>query len=178
MLLEVMGRDAGWIALHAGLAGGAHCILIPEIPFSLQKLCDFVKDRDAEQHRYSIIVVAEGVRLPSEIAAMREGGATSSVSQLIGYAISERTRHEVRVTVLGHTQRGGSPSPLDRVLSSRFGVAAVEALARGESRCMVALRGADVITVPLEEACAKMKAVDASGPLVQAARALGVSFGD
>lgn len=179
MLLEVMGRNAGWIALHSGLAGGAHAILIPEIPFSLDGLCAFLKQRDDEQHKYSIIVVAEGVRLPKEIEALRAAsGAHSAVSSIIASAISSRTAHEVRVTVLGHTQRGGSPSPLDRLLSSRFGVAAVELLARGESGRMVSLRGSEVVSVPLTEACARMKAVDPDGELVRVARAMGVSFGD
>lgn len=184
MLLEVMGRDAGWIALHAGLAGGAHAILIPEIPFAIEPLCAFIRQRDAQQQTYSIIVVAEGVRLPAELQALREpagpGAArfTGAVSNLIGDAIASRTRHEVRVTVLGHTQRGGSPSPFDRVLSTRFGVAAVEMLARGEFGHMAALRGAEVISVPLVEACARMKAVNSDGELVRTARSIGVSFGD
>ena len=178
MLLEVMGRDAGWIALHAGLAGGAHAILIPEIPFSLDGLCGFLTRRDAEQHKYSIVVVAEGVRLPPELKELRAtSGAHCPVSNTIASAISSHTDHEVRVTVLGHTQRGGSPSPLDRLLSSRFGVAAVELVARGEFGRMVSLRGSEVVSVPLTEACARMKSVTKDCELVRVARAMGVSFG-
>lgn len=181
MLLEVMGRDAGWIALHAGLAGGAHLILIPEIPFSLDGICAFLERRDAEQHSYSIIVIAEGVRLPPELQAPKptpSSLAIGTVSSLIGNAIAARTRHEVRVTVLGHTQRGGSPSPFDRVLSTRFGVAAVEMIARGEFTKMVALRGSELCSVPLSEACMRMKAVNPEGELVRTARAIGIGFGD
>lgn len=178
MLLEVMGRDTGWIALHAGLAGGAHAILIPEIQFSLDGLCGFLSQRDAEQHKYSIVVVAEGVRLPPKLAALRAAsGAHGTASSSIASAIASRTDHEVRVTALGHTQRGGSPSPLDRLLSSRFGVAAVELVARGEFGRMVSLRGSDVVSVPLTEACAQIKAVDKDCELVRVARAMGVSFG-
>jgi 6-phosphofructokinase 1 len=181
MLLEVMGRDAGWIALHAGLAGGAHIILIPEIPFTLNALCERIRHRDSVGDNYTIIVVAEGVKLPKEIAELQPTGASHSigtVSSRIADALCALTRHEARVTVLGHTQRGGSPSPFDRVLSTRFGVAAVEMLARGESGRMVALRGAEIVSVPLAEACARMKSVAPDGELVRTARSIGVSFGD
>lgn len=177
MLLEVMGRDAGWIALHAGLAGGAHAILLPEIPFSIERLCDFITHRDSRKKSYTLIVVAEGVRLPAEL---QPAGSTraGAVSNLIGDAIAQRTRREVRVTVLGHTQRGGSPSPFDRVLSTRFGVAAVNMLATGQLGYMAALRGAEVVPVSLHEACSSMKFVDPHGELVQTARTIGICFGD
>lgn len=177
MLLEVMGRDAGWIALHAGIAGGAHAILLPEIPFSLDRLCDFITRRDAKQKNYTLIVVAEGVRLPDELRAASAKHKTP-VANLIGDAIAARTRREVRVTVLGHTQRGGSPSPFDRVLSTRFGVAAVELLARDQFGYMAALRGCEVVPVSLREACSTMKFVDPQSDLVRAARTIGISFGD
>lgn len=176
MLLEVMGRDAGWIALHAGLAGGAHAILIPELPFSVDGLCAFLKQRGT-QEKYSIIVVAEGVRLPPELAAQRAAQGQEAVSNTIARAIMSRTENEVRVTVLGHTQRGGSPTPFDRILSSRFGAAAVELIARGESGYMVALRGSAVIPVRLAEACARPKLVPPDCELVQVARTLGISLG-
>jgi 6-phosphofructokinase len=172
----VMGRDAGWIALHAGLAGGAHVILIPEIPFSLDTLCAFLKQRE-KQYKYSVIVVAEGVRLSSEFDAWRAPSGAGTVSNVIASAIGSRTSHEVRVTVLGHTQRGGSPSPFDRILSSRFGVAAVDLVARGEFGRMVALRGSEVVSVPLAEACAKPKFVEPDCELVRVAQAMGVSLG-
>jgi len=177
ILLEVMGRNAGWIALHAGLAGGAHAILIPEIPFSLDSLCAFIKRRD-ESDRYSIIVIAEGTRLPPELEALRAVAGDQTVSNVIARAITARTEHEVRVTVLGHTQRGGSPTPFDRILSSRFGIAAVELIVRGEFGRMVALRGSEVVSVSLAEACARPKLVDPSCELVQVARSLGVSLGE
>lgn len=177
MLLEVMGRDAGWIALHAGIAGGAHAILLPEIPFSLDRLCDFITRRDAKRKSYTLIVVAEGVRLPDELRGASAKTKTP-VANLIGDAIAARTRREVRVTVLGHTQRGGSPSPFDRVLSTRFGVAAVELLARGQFGYMAALRGSEVVPVSLREACSTMKFVDPQSDLVRAARTIGISFGD
>jgi 6-phosphofructokinase 1 len=177
MLLEVMGRDAGWIALHAGIAGGAHAILLPEIPFSLERLCEFITHRDSRQKSYTLIVVAEGVRLPAELQP-NSTACKAAVSNLIGDAIAKKTRREVRVTVLGHTQRGGSPSPFDRVLSTRFGVAAVGMLARGQLGHMASLRGAEVVPVSLQEACSSMKFVDPHGELVQTARTIGISFGD
>jgi len=176
MLLEVMGRDAGWIALHAGIAGGAHAILLPEIPFSLDRLCSFITHRDAKRKSYTLVVVAEGVRLPADIQPTT--GAKVPIANQIGDAIAARTRREVRVTVLGHTQRGGSPSPFDRVLSTRFGVAAVEMLARGQLGHMAALRGSAVVPVSLREACSTMKFVDPQGELVRTARTIGISFGD
>ncbi len=137
-------------------------------------LCAFLKERE-KRRQCSIVVVAEGVRLPAELAARHTGAAP--ISNVIASAILSRTEQEVRVTVLGHTQRGGSPSPFDRILSSRFGVAAVELLVRGEHGRMVALRGSEVVSVPLAEACAKLKLVDPDSELVRVARALGVSFG-
>lgn len=181
ILLEVMGRDAGWIALHAGMAGGAHIILIPEIECSIDKICAAIKRRDSEQEKYSIVVVAEGVRLPAELRELVQPHAARSsrpVSDILSDAIAANTQQEVRVTVLGHTQRGGSPSPYDRILSTRFGVAAVEMVARGEFGCMAALRGSAVVGVPLEEACSSLKTVDPAGELVHVARSIGISFGD
>ena len=174
MLLEVMGRDAGWIALHAGIAGGAHIILIPEIPPSLDKICEAILARDATGRSYTLIVVAEGVHGMEGLSACEKG---MTVAGRIGEAVTQRLQRDVRVTVLGHTQRGGTPTPFDRVLSTRFGVAAVEDLARGGNGHMVALRGAEVITVPLSEACARMKTVDPNSELVAAARAVGVTVG-
>src|SRR5207302_8551479 len=122
MAVEVMGRDTGWIALEAGIAGGAHVILIPEIPFSIEKICDYIFSREKYGKRFTIVVVAEGVQLPPELRGLSRGG---SVGNLVGDAISLVAHREVRVSVLGHIQRGGSPSPYDRVLATRFGVKAV-----------------------------------------------------
>ncbi len=182
MVVEVMGRDAGWIALESGLAGGAHVILIPEIPFTIQKVCDFVAERTRAGRKFTIIVVAEGVKLPEDMVAKfdekRKSSRSGTVGTLIGDAIGRGTRRETRVTVLGHVQRGGSPSPFDRILSTRFGVAAVELIARGEFGKMVALRNARVISVPISEAIGRMKAVEPDSDLVQTARAIGICFGD
>ena len=137
MVIEMMGRDAGWIALDAGIAGGAHVILIPEIPFSLQKICDYVHEREGYGKHFTIVVVAEGIKLPPELKQLSRGG---SVGNLIGDGIALTARREVRVSVLGHIQRGGSPSPFDRILATRFGVAAVDLIARGGFGKMVCLR--------------------------------------
>lgn len=127
MVVEVMGRDCGWIALGGGIAGGAHVILIPEIPFTIDSVCEFIAEREKEGKRFTIVVVAEGIKLPPELKQIAHGGP---VGNLIGDAIALMSRKEVRVSVLGHIQRGGSPSPYDRVLATRFGVAAVELVAR------------------------------------------------
>jgi ATP-dependent phosphofructokinase / diphosphate-dependent phosphofructokinase len=182
-VVEAMGRDAGWIALEAGIAGGAHVILIPEIPFTIAQVCQFVKERESRGKRFTIVVVAEGVKLPAELQPRvehekRAAPRAGSVGALIGDAIGHATLRETRVTVLGHLQRGGSPSPFDRVLSTRFGVAAVDLVARGEFGRMVCLRGARIQSADIAEAIGAMKAVDPQGELVDAARAIGISFGD
>ncbi len=175
MVVEVMGRDAGWIALEAGIAGGAHIILIPEIPFTIQKVCDYVAAREKYGKRFTIVVVAEGVQLPPELKALSRGG---SVGNLVGDAISLRAHKEVRVSVLGHIQRGGSPSPYDRVLATRFGVRAVDLIAEGGFGKMVCLRGEHVLAVDIADAVGHCKTVDPNGELVCAARAIGICFGD
>jgi len=129
MVVEVMGRDCGWIALAGGMAGGAHIILIPEIPFTIKKVCDFIAQRESRGSRFTIIAVAEGIKLPPELKQMARG---NPVGNTIGDAIGLFANKEVRVSVLGHIQRGGSPSPYDRVLATRFGVAAVEMIAEGK----------------------------------------------
>ena len=183
MLVEVMGRDVGWIALESALAGGAHVVLIPEVPFSIQRICEFVAQREKEGKRFTIVVVAEGVKLPPELAEKfvqerRTSPRASSVAGLIADAIGRASKRETRVTVLGHIQRGGSPSPFDRILSTRFGVAAVELIAGGGFGRMVCLRGGRVETVDFAEAVGAMKCVDPNGELVRVARAIGMCFGD
>jgi phosphofructokinase-like protein len=175
MLVEVMGRDAGWIALEAGIAGGAHVILIPEIPFTIERICDYVAERERYGKFFTIVVVAEGVQLPPELNENRRAGAISNV---IGNAIAARSNKEVRVSVLGHIQRGGSPSPFDRILGTRFGVAAVDLVAQGSFGKMVCLRKAEVESVDIADAIGRLKTVDPNGELVRAARAIGVCFGD
>ncbi|MFZ0803880.1 MAG: ATP-dependent 6-phosphofructokinase [Terriglobales bacterium] len=175
MVVEVMGRDAGWIALEAGIAGGAHVILIPEIPFSLERICNYVSEREGYGKRFTIVVVAEGIKLPAELKQLSRGG---TVGNLIGDGIALTAHKEVRVSVLGHIQRGGSPSPFDRILATRFGVAAVELIAQGGFGKMVCLRNERIESVSISEAIGHLKTVDPQGELVCAARAIGICFGD
>jgi phosphofructokinase-like protein len=176
MVVEVMGRDCGWIALAGGIAGGAHVILIPEIPFTIKNICDYITRRESGGGRdFTIVVVAEGVKLPPEL---KENRRASSVGNLIGNAIAAQSDKEVRVSVLGHIQRGGSPSPFDRVLATRFGVAAVELIAEGNFGKMVALRASKIVAVDMADAIGHLKAVRPDGELVHTARAIGIGFGD
>jgi phosphofructokinase-like protein len=173
MVVEVMGRDAGWIALEAGMAGGAHIILIPEIPFTIQKVCQYIEMRESFGKRFTIVVVAEGIKLPQEMKQM----ARMAVGNMVGDAIALVSRREVRVSVLGHIQRGGSPTPYDRILATRFGVGAVDLIAAGGFGKMVCLQQESIRSVPFAEAVGKMKTVDPEGELVRTARALGIGFG-
>jgi ATP-dependent phosphofructokinase / diphosphate-dependent phosphofructokinase len=175
MVVEVMGRDCGWIALAGGIAGGAHIILLPEIPFTLKNVCEFIVRREQTGKFFTIVVVAEGIHLPPEL---KENRRASSVGNLIGNAIAHSSHKEVRVSVLGHIQRGGSPSPFDRVLATRFGVAAVDLIAEGSFGRMVALRAGQVIGVDVSEAIGHLKSVQPDGQLVRTARAIGIGFGD
>jgi ATP-dependent phosphofructokinase / diphosphate-dependent phosphofructokinase len=175
MVIEVMGRDAGWIALEAGIAGGAHVILIPEIPFSLERICNYVREREGYGKHFTIVVVAEGIKLPSELKQLSRGG---SVGMLVGDGIALTAQREVRVSVLGHIQRGGSPSPFDRILGTRFGVAAVELIAQGGFGKMVCLRNAKIECVSIADAIGRLKTVDPQGEMVRTARAIGICFGD
>lgn len=183
MVVEVMGRDAGWIALEAGIAGAAHVILIPEIPFTIEKVGEFVQQREKAGKNFSIVVVAEGVKMPESLRAKyadekRSSTRGGAVGYLIGDAIASHTKRETRVTVLGHIQRGGSPSPFDRILSTRFGVAAVDLIANGKFGRMVCLRNAQISSVDIAEAVGKLKTVDPRGEMVTMAKAIGISFGD
>jgi phosphofructokinase-like protein len=175
MVVEVMGRDCGWIALAGGISGGAHIILIPEIPFTIKSVCDFIAQRESRGSRFSIVVVAEGVKHPPELKENRRAG---SVGILIGNAIAAGSNKEVRVSVLGHIQRGGSPSPFDRVLATRFGVSAVDLIAQGQFGKMVALRAGSIIAVDVARAIGKLRSVRPDGELVRTARAIGIGFGD
>jgi 6-phosphofructokinase 1 len=175
MVVEVMGRDCGWIALEAGIAGGAHVILIPEIPFTLKRVCEHIAEREKVGRRFTIVVVAEGIKLPPEL---KENRRASAVGNLIGNAIATGANKEVRVSVLGHIQRGGSPSPFDRILATRFGVAAVDLIAAGGFGMMVALRGESIVSVDVAHAIGHLKSVDSNGEMVRTARAIGIGFGD
>jgi 6-phosphofructokinase 1 len=183
MVVEVMGRDAGWIALEAGIAGAAHVILIPEIPFNVEKVVEFVQKREAGGKRFSIVVVAEGCRPAEHVRKLfdrerREAPRGASAGSLVGEAIGMLAHREVRVTVLGHLQRGGSPSPFDRILSTRFGVAAVELIAAQKFGRMVCLCGGEITDVEIAEAVGKLKTVRPDSEMVRTARAIGVCFGD
>ena len=180
MVVEVMGRDAGWIALHSGLAGGADVILIPEIPFTIETVCESIRQRDAAGRLFCMVVVAEGVKLPERDAFGKPfpKPQPGQVGNAIGFAIREYSKKEVRVTVLGHVQRGGSPSPFDRILATRFGVCAVDLVAREEYGRMVCLRAGKIYSVPLTDAIGSVKLVDPASDHVRAARAVGITFGD
>ena len=180
MILEVMGRNAGWIALYSGIAGGADIILIPEIPYRPEAIVESIRSRQKEHSNFDIIVVAEGAkRLGGEEsyldkASRRLGGIAYQVASDIASAIDL----EIRVTVLGHIQRGGSPIPFDRILATRFGKAAADLIARGQFGTMVALRGDVIVAVPIEDAVSRMKYVDPEGDVVSTARSIGIAFGD
>ena len=184
MVVEVMGRYAGWIALHSGVAGGADVILIPEIPYDPEKVAASTRQRDALGAKFSIVVVAEGARPVdgplSVIEAAREGhverlgGAGALCAKTLGELTGKETRH----VVLGHLQRGGSPTAFDRTLATRFGGKAVELLRHGQFGRMVANHPPDLVPMPLGEVVGKTKTVPLDYDLLLTARALGVSFGD
>lgn len=183
MVLEVMGRHTGWIALHSGIAGGADVILIPEIPFTLQAVADKILEREQQDAKFSILVVAEGAREAGgaqfyvDSGGQQHSARLGGVGHYVSRAIEDLTRKEVRCVVLGHIQRGGRPNAFDRMLATNFGACAVRALHDGESGVMVALQSADVVTVPLSAALAKLKTVPPDGQLVRTARDTGISFG-
>jgi 6-phosphofructokinase 1 len=183
MLVEVMGRDAGWIALHAGLAAGADAILIPEMPYRIEPLVEMIARRKKEGLVHSVIVVSEGAR-PVGGSASTIAAAPGAMPRHVGAAqrvadeLAQACKAETRVTVLGHVQRGGSPSPFDRILGTRFGHAAADLVANKQFGKMVALRDGAIVAIPIEEATKSRKLVDPNGPLVTTGRALGVVFGD
>jgi 6-phosphofructokinase 1 len=183
MLVEVMGRDAGWIALTAGLAGGADVILLPEIPYDAATIAKVIRERARAGKNYSIVVVAEGAKPAGGEASVGErelGGMPRlmGAAQRVADALSPLVDADLRVTVLGHVQRGGSPSAFDRVLATRYGVAAAELVAAEHFGKMVALRGGEIVAVDIADAVAAPKLVDPGAQIVRQARALGVSFGD
>jgi 6-phosphofructokinase 1 len=180
MILEVMGRNAGWIALEAGIAGGADIILIPEIPYHPEHIVESIRSRQSEGSKFDIIVVAEGARRAGGEAAYIDKATRrlGGIAYQVAVDIAQHIELEIRVTVLGHVQRGGSPIPFDRILASRFGVAAAELVARGEGGRMVALRGDDIVSVPIADAVSNPKWVDPDGQLAATARSLGISFAE
>jgi 6-phosphofructokinase 1 len=185
MVIEVMGRYAGWLALHAGLAGGGDVILIPEIPYDLDKICRVVVERGKRGRRFSIVVVAEGAKPVGGEMVVRQTVKDSTdpvrlggIGQVLANRIEENTGLESRVTVLGHLQRGGTPTAFDRVLATRFGVKAAELCSSGASGVMVALKGADIVAVPVADVGDKTRLVTPDHPLVNVARRVGASLGD
>jgi 6-phosphofructokinase 1 len=180
MVVEVMGRYAGFIALHAGLAGSADVILIPEIPFDIDKVCDKIRRREAEGRHFSMVVVAEG--------AAPKGGTVSlidpaherlgGIADKVAHSIEQMTGKETRSLVLGHLQRGGGPTTFDRLLALRFGAAAVRLVAERQFGMMVALQPPRIVAVPLAEAIATPRRVPLDSDTISTARDLGISFGD
>lgn len=185
MVLEVMGRGTGWIALEAGISGGAHVILIPEIPYDLEKVLEKIHYRKEGGSPFSVIVVAEGAKEIGKDAIVSEAASTrlQGVAQLGGVGdhiarqLSDRINLEVRCTVLGHTQRGGTPLAFDRVLGTRLGTQAVEAAAKGKFGTMVALKAQDVVLVPLESLAGIVRHVPDDSQLIHNAEAIGICLG-
>lgn len=183
MILEVMGRDAGWIALYTGIAGGADTILIPEIPYKLSSICNRIREIRDSGRRYSLIVVAEGARpINGEQQYLEDLSKTSKrrlggVGYDVGAALAECIDTEVRVTVLGHVQRGGQPSARDRYLATGFGTRAVHLVSQAKWGYMVSLKGSEIVDVAMQDAV-RMKFVDPQGSWVEIARDLGIVFGD
>jgi 6-phosphofructokinase 1 len=173
MVVEVMGRDSGWIAIYSGIAGGADVILIPERPFDIDDIAESLRRRHARGRYFSIVVVAEGARFSSEGNGKHNAPVVTTMSKdefghvrlggignVLAREIEQRTGFETRAVVLGHIQRGGSPTAFDRVLATRYGIGAIDLVHSGESGCMVALRGTKIVSVPLAEALRKTRLVD------------------
>jgi 6-phosphofructokinase 1 len=179
MVVQVMGRHTGWIALGSGLAGGADVMLIPEIPYSIDAIAEKLLQRERSGRRFSIVVVAEGARPAGEEPSYAdETGRYGGIAERLAAQIEERSHKETRTLVLGHIQRGGSPMAYDRNLALRFGAAAVRCIADGQLGTMVALQGQDVRAVPLADAVGQIKRVPVDSDTVITARQLGVSLGD
>ena len=169
MIIELMGHNAGWIALYSGVAGGGDVILIPEIEYNENKIAEYLMQRVEENKPYSIVVVAEGIKNPIKDSC--------STAQSLSKRINELTGLETRETVLGYIQRGGTPSPMDRVLATRYGTAAADMIAERDFGKMVALRNNGIVSVPLAEISGKLKLVEPDDPLVLQAMKMGTSFG-
>jgi phosphofructokinase-like protein len=185
MVVEVMGRNAGWIALNSGISGSADCILIPEIPYDIERVCDKIRSREARGRHFSVVVVAEGARpVGGQVtvkATALKGGAMErlgGIAELLAAQIGELTGKETRSLSLGHLLRGGTPTTFDRLLSLRFGAAAVRCVAAGEFGRMVALAPPQIRSVPLAEALGEPKLVPLDSDTVQTARDIGICLGD
>ena len=184
-IVEVMGHKVGWLTLHAGIAGGADIILIPEIPYDIDSIVATLEKRNKAGKNFSILAVAEGAiskadaALPKkELKAKLLDNPYPSVSYKIGSEIEERIGTEIRITVPGHTQRGGSPCPYDRVLASRFGAAAADLIIKGEFGYMVGIKNGEIVKVPLADVAGKLKEVDPESSIIKEAKLLGIGFGD
>ena len=167
IVLEVMGRNAGWIATYAGIAGGADAILVPERPFNIDQVCEHIRHRHSKGSTFSIVVVAEGATSEDGGAEVQEGNTDAfgharlgGIGVMLEKEIEARTGFETRVTILGHIQRGGTPTAFDRVLATRFGIAAIDAVHEGDFGKMVALKGTDIVRVPIGDAVGTLKTVD------------------
>ncbi|GMV18184.1 MAG: ATP-dependent 6-phosphofructokinase [Polyangiaceae bacterium] len=185
MTVEVMGRNAGWIALYSGIAGGADVILIPEIPFDIERVCDKIRWREAMNRRFAIVVVAEGAMpvggealFKEQADEFKEHGQLGGIAERVAREIQARTGKETRSIVLGHLQRGGSPVMTDRVLSLRLGCAATRFIAETNVSGLVALRGSDIRLVPLAEGTQRIRTVPPDSDVLVTGRQLGVCFGD
>jgi 6-phosphofructokinase 1 len=184
MVLEVMGRNAGWIAAFAGLAGGADIVLIPEIEFRFESVCARIQEMERAGKQFTLVVVAEGAALPKQgvVTAGDRGGKgevrLGGIGAIVAREIEKGTGKEVRLCVLGHLQRGGSPTPLDRQLCTRFGVRAVELVAKKQYGFMVACRPPEMPAVPIADAVGRIRTVPPDGELVATARAIGIRFGN
>lgn len=184
-IVEIMGHKVGWLPLNAGMAGGADIILLPEIPYDIDKVVDKIEERDARGSRFTIIVVAEGAISQDDAKLSKKEYKDKlsnykfpSVSYEVADAIQQKTGREVRVTVPGHVQRGGEPCPYDRVFASRLGAEAGKLILKKEFGYMVGYRNREMVKVPLEEVAGKLKMVDPKSDIIKEAKLLGISFGD
>ena len=184
-IVELMGHKTGWLTLYAGMAGGADILLIPEIPYDLEVVAEAIRKRTKAGKHFTIIAAAEGAiskeeaaLSKSELKAKRKKENYPSAAYRIGAEILQKTGLEVRVTVPGHMQRGGEPTPCDRVLSTRLGASAAGLIMRGEYGYMVSIKNNEIVKVPLSEAAGKLKTVDPSCDMIRDAKAIGISFGD
>lgn len=184
MVVEVMGRNTGWIALHSGISGTADVILMPEIPYSIDRVCEKVEARYTDGRNFAIVVAAEGAVPRNGDASIVDEGQPGAdrryggLAERLGREIADRTGRETRTLVLGHLQRGGTPTAYDRLISLRFGAAAVRCVANGQFGTMVALEPPDIRAVPLDDAIRQIKTVPLDSDTMETARALGISFGD
>jgi 6-phosphofructokinase 1 len=184
IVVEVMGRYAGWIALYSGLGGGADAVLIPEIPYDINVVANSIRERDAWGAHFSIVVVAEGARPKDGTISLVEGKGHGKAERLggagqrVAAALEKLTGKEVRTVVLGHLQRGGSPTAFDRVLATRFGASAVQLLIAGESDKMVAFKPPNIVPIPLEDIVGKTRNVSPDFDVVKTSKSMGICFGD